>query len=292
MSTTIESVAVAPGRWTNRRSARRLADEAIRTAVSRAGVTTSDIGLLINAGVYRDRILGEPALSALIQEDVGANPEDPHDGLQGTFSFDVSTGGCGPLTALHIADGFLRAGTVSRALIVASDADPGRGLAPDFPYAPYGAAAVCGWTEAPRGLAGFRWENSLEHGDLFKSRVSFEHGHNILRISEDPGFGERAAAVAAKAASGLLADLGTGPREVDLVVAGPLNESFLSALPGFLGVTDDRLVRAASPGQVHTAGLLVALAAADDQGLLRDAHRILLVSAGAGIVAGAALLVQ
>ena len=34
--------------------------------------------LLINAGIYRDRNLGEPALAAMIQQDIGAHPEDPH----------------------------------------------------------------------------------------------------------------------------------------------------------------------------------------------------------------------
>src|SRR6266540_3726000 len=160
MATTIEAVAVASSRWPTRRSARKLADDAIRTSVARAGVTTNDIDLLLNAGLYRERILGEPALAALIQTDVGANPEDPHDGRHGTFSFDVANGTCGPLTALQIADGFLRAGTVQHALIVASDADPGRGLAPRFPFAASGAAVGCRWDDDGGGLVGFRWETS------------------------------------------------------------------------------------------------------------------------------------
>src|SRR6266511_4307348 len=109
MGTTIEAVAVASGRWPTRRSARKLADDAIRASVARAGVSAGDIDLLLNAGLYRDRILAEPALAALIQADVGANPEDFHLGRHGTFSFDVANGACGLLTALHIADGLLRA---------------------------------------------------------------------------------------------------------------------------------------------------------------------------------------
>jgi hypothetical protein len=48
--------------------------------------------------IYRDRNLGEPALAALIQDDISANPEDPHKNAHGTFSFDVANGTCGVLT--------------------------------------------------------------------------------------------------------------------------------------------------------------------------------------------------
>ncbi|HZD73608.1 MAG TPA: 3-oxoacyl-[acyl-carrier-protein] synthase III C-terminal domain-containing protein [Actinomycetota bacterium] len=292
MGTTIDGIAVAAGRWPLRGGARRLADLAVRASVTRAGVSTRDIDLLLNAGLYRERILGEPALAAMIQADVGANPEDPHDGAHGTFSFDVANGACGPLTALQIADGFLRAGTIERALVVASDANPGRGLAPGFPFASSGAAVVCRWDDRAAGLVGFRWEQSPMDSDLLRARVGFERGRNVLRIERDPGFGDQAAAWAGKAGSRLLTDYGVDPDEVDLVVASPLTAGFLGGLPAHLGVPGDRVVTVPVAVRVHTAGLLVALAAAERQGRLGEARRVLLVSAGAGIVAGAALLAR
>jgi 3-oxoacyl-[acyl-carrier-protein] synthase-3 len=292
MATTIEAAAVASGHWPTRRSARKLADDAIRASVAQAGMTTNDIDLLLNAGLYRERILGEPALAAMIQTDVGANPEDPHAGGHGTFSFDVANGTCGPLTALQIADGFLRTGTVEHALIVASDADPGRGLAPRFPFAASGAAVLCRWDDGGGGLVGFRWETAPEDGDLLRARVAFERGRNVLRIEQDPAFGERAATWVGKAAAALLADHGVSPDDVDLVIASPLTGAFLEALPAHLGVDGDRLVTVPGAERVHTAGLLVALATAQEQGRFSDARRVLLVSAGAGIVAGAALLIR
>ena len=99
MATIIESVgAVRRPRLLRKRGARRLADAAARRALHRAGLVAGDIDLLLNAGLYHDRNLGEPALAALIQEDIGANPEDPHAGGHGTFSFDVANGACGVLT--------------------------------------------------------------------------------------------------------------------------------------------------------------------------------------------------
>lgn len=76
MPSVLESVAVVEGgRW--RRGARRLAVAAARRALRRAGLTPADVDLLVNAGLYHERLLGEPALAALVQDDLGANPDDP-----------------------------------------------------------------------------------------------------------------------------------------------------------------------------------------------------------------------
>ena len=107
-----------------------------RHACNGHGRDADDVDLLVNAGIYRDRNLAEPALAALIQEDIGANPEDPHGDRHGTFSFDIANGTCGVLTGLQIVDGFLRSHTIRCALITASDADPGRGMSEHFPFSP------------------------------------------------------------------------------------------------------------------------------------------------------------
>ena len=89
MGTVIERLDVSRGGWRTRHSALHLAVAAAKTCLQGAGREPDDVDLLINAGVYRDKNLAEPALAALIQEDIGANPEDPHDDAVGTFSFDV-----------------------------------------------------------------------------------------------------------------------------------------------------------------------------------------------------------
>jgi len=102
------------------------------------------VDLLVNTGIYRDKNLAKPALAALIQEDVGANPEDPHGDEHGTFSFDIANGTCGILTELQIVDGLLRSHTISCALITASDADPGRGMSKHLPFSPVGQGCCAG----------------------------------------------------------------------------------------------------------------------------------------------------
>ena len=160
MGTVIDRVALAEGGWRNRHSALRLAVKTAKDCLERAGRDPHDVDLLINAGIYRDRNLGEPALAAMIQQDIGANPEDPHADAHGTFSFDISNGTCGVLTALQIVDGFLKSHAIDCALVVASDADPGHGMSEHFPFSPAGAALLCDWTDDDAGLERIHW---VEH---------------------------------------------------------------------------------------------------------------------------------
>jgi 3-oxoacyl-[acyl-carrier-protein] synthase-3 len=291
MTTRIEAVAAVEGGRRRGRSARKLTDAAAALALDRAGLAPGDVDLLVNAGLYHDRILGEPALAAIIQEDIGANPEDPHEGHHGTFSFDVANGSCGMLTGLQVADGFLRAGTVRHALIVAGDADPGHRLAPGFPFAPTAGAIVCGWLEGPGGLVDIRFANQRPgDGGGFSATVALRGRRNTLVVDEEPGYAAAAGAWAAEVAAKLLADHGLAARDVDLVVANPLTGAFLDALGRDLGVPATRLVAApAGHPAGHTAGLAVALDSAIGADRLAG-PTTLLVSAGAGLTAGAALL--
>src|SRR6516164_7444108 len=162
MGTVIDRVDVAHPRWRDRHSALHLAVTAAKDCLQRAGCDPDELDLVVNAGIYRDRNLGEPALAALIQDDIGANPEDPHAGAHGTFSFDIMNGSCGVLTALQIVDGFLRSHSIDCALIVASDANPGHGMSERFPFSPSGAALLCTWTDDDHGFGRSYWASALD----------------------------------------------------------------------------------------------------------------------------------
>jgi 3-oxoacyl-[acyl-carrier-protein] synthase-3 len=292
VSLMLESVASVTGGWRHGRSARKLADSAADRALRRAGIRASDVDLLLHAGLYHDRNLGEPALAALVQEDIGANPEDPHAGGHGTFSFDIANGACGMLTGLQLAEGFLAAGTVRRALVVAGDADPGRRLAPGFPYAPAAAAIVCRWVDGPLGVAGFR-SSRREGPDAGAQRatVAFGRGRNLLTIEQAPGWAAEAGKWAGLVAASLLDDHGVHPDEVDVVVANPAEPELLAALAAASGLHRRAFVGPGPARTVHTAAPGVLLDRGPGiEGLA--GRTALLVSAGAGSLAVAALVRQ
>jgi 3-oxoacyl-[acyl-carrier-protein] synthase-3 len=289
VATTIDSIAVVAGNVVHH-GAERLADHAVRDALAAAAIDPTDVDLLLNAGLFRDRMLGEPALAALIQEDVGANSEDPHGQGHGTFSFDVANGSAGVLNALQIADGFLQAGTIRRAVIVASDANPGHVAAPGFQYGPTGAAMVCGWNPSNRGITGIRW---MTVPDAFARRdavIRLEHGRNQLLVREDDAFAADAARCAAAVVAELLAEYSLRPDDVTSVAAAPFENGFIDELVAQTRIAPGRFVRPAPTPRFHTAGLIASIARVTSREPAPGGERVLLVAAGAGISVGAALL--
>jgi 3-oxoacyl-[acyl-carrier-protein] synthase-3 len=288
MGTRIDHATIRSAGWRSRHSALKLAVAAARTCLDEAGCSANDLDLLINAGLYRDRNLGEPALAALIQEDIGANPEDPHADRHGTFSFDIANGVCGPITALQVVDGFLRSGAIRRALVVASDADPGHGLIADFPFAGSGGALLCSWRADDDGFGPFSWGTFPDGGETFRTIVAYRDGHNRLEITASDSVDDVFAAAAAKVASECLDRASTDLAAVDLVLAAPARPGFQTAIASHLGISADRVVVAADP-LTHTAALIAAIHRATVESGLRPGGRVLLLAAGAGVTAGAVL---
>ena len=286
MGTVIDRVEVTRGGWRSRHSALHLAVSAAESCLHDARRDADDVDLLVNAGIYRDRNLGEPALAALIQEDIGANPEDPHGNAHGTFSFDISNGTCGILTGLQIVDGFLRTHTINCALITASDADPGRGMGEHFPFSPVGAAILCNWVDDDYGLGRVSWVNDPDDGENFQATVGSEDARNVLRFRESPVLDERLATTAAQAAGNRLRDSALTLSDIDVIVAAPARRGYRAALATQFDVLPERII-VAEDEKMHTASLAAALQQALTH--LPIGTRILLVTAGAGITAGAAL---
>jgi 3-oxoacyl-[acyl-carrier-protein] synthase-3 len=194
------------------------------------------------------------------------------------------------LSALQIADGFLRAGTIRHAVIVAGDANPGHGMAPGFPYDPVGAALVCGWDPSDRGIAGIRWMTFAEAPALRHAVMRLEHGRNQLLVHEDDAFAAEAAACAGKVIVDLLDEHGLRPDDVASVAAAPFDTAFIDELVPHTGIAPDRFVRPGPTPRFHTAGLIASMAHVTSRAPAPGGEWVLLVAAGAGISAGAALL--
>lgn len=288
MGTIVDHPTMISGGWRARHSALRLAVTAALAGLKAAGCTASELDLLVNAGLYRDRNLGEPALAALIQQDIGANPEHPHPDAHGTFSFDLANGACGVLTALQVIDGFLRSGAVHRALVVASDADPGHRLSEKFPFTAAGGALLCRWTDDDAGLGPFRWVNVPDGGDSFRATIGLRRGQNRLTFASSSTMDKQFAEAAVTAIGDCLTGASTDLADVDLIVAAPARPDFTTALAAGLGVAPDHIAVAADD-RIHTAGLVAALHEALDAGRMTPGGTVLLVTAGAGATAGAAL---
>lgn len=298
MGVVIETTAVAVPTGPASHGARRLADTAARHCLHEAGRDPATVDMLVNAGVYRERGLGEPALAALIQEDLDANPT-PRDAGHGTFSFDIDNGACGFLTGVDLLRGFLLSGAIEVGMLVASDSPPGPLQTRGFPYAESGAAAVLRREPRAAGFTDLRFRTFPEYAALLegvwewrthrKVRPGDPGGSNRLSVLERPGFRGRALDCAYDATATFLADNGLAATDVDLLIATP-EADFADQLADRLGIDEndvvhvgERLVRA------HTAAPIAAIDVARRTGRWADAHTTLFVSAGSGITIAHAL---
>ncbi len=187
---------------------------------------------------------------------------------------------------MQIVDGFLRSHTIECVLVVASDADPGRGMSEHLPFSPVGAALLCKWTDDDCGLGAFHWASLPDEGENFRATVGLEDARNVLRFSESAAMDEQFAAAAAQVASNCLDGSSLGVSDVDVIVTAPARHAYRTALADRLHVPVERIV-VADDERVHTASLVAALGRGAQR--VPEGGRILLIVTGAGITAGAAL---
>ena len=194
MGTIIEATATATATAHQRSlspGSLELADFAARSCLERANRTAEELDLLINTGVYHDKILSEPAFASLIQEDIGANLVRAPGAGQGTFSFDVYNGACGLLTGIQLVDGMLASGTAQLGMVVASDMDPEPGVSEGFSFPGVGGAVLLSAVSSRAGFTAFRFATFPEFADLFESYVDWQdepgrgvagQGRNVLTV--------------------------------------------------------------------------------------------------------------
>jgi 3-oxoacyl-[acyl-carrier-protein] synthase-3 len=298
MGTIIEATATATATAHQRSltlGALELADAAARSCLDRAERRAEELDLLINAGIFHDRILSEPAFASLIQEDLGANLGRPPGAAHGTFSFDVYNGACGLLTGIHLIDGMLASGTVELGMVVASDMDPEPGVSEGFSFPGLGGAVLLSADDSRAGFTAFEFATFPEFEELFQSYVDWQddprgglagHGRNILTIEIAEPYALRALECAESTVRELAEAQALDLGQVDLLVATASVPGFANRLATRLGVSAE-LVASLPDGLAgaHTAAPVAAL----ESVALEEARTALFVSAGAGITVAVAL---
>jgi len=285
-------------------TARRLADAAARACLAHAGKEPRDVDMLINAGVYREDNMGEPALAALVQEDIGANLGQPPVKGHGTFSFDLMNGACGVITAIQLEAGLLRSGVIQLGAIVTSDVHPHLTDPRSAPFRPTGGALLLGWDDSIAGFSDFYVQTFPEYQDLFASGLVWQErrgprvplrarGRSHMAIDEKPGYHARLADCAEETTRRFLHRLGMRMGEIDLLVPAPSAAGFLDILMARLGVPGDRVAYVPEDLEAaHTTGPIASVQAAIKSGRLGEARNTLVLAAGAGITVALALYRQ
>ena len=265
----------------------RHAVEAGKRCLAASRYRPSDVRVLVNAGVYRDGHVCEPAIAAYVQHALGVNV-DFHG--RRTLSFDLLNGGVGMLNAAHLLVSQMHAGEIQVGMVVASDANPDRRPDPGSAVAASGAALLLDLS--PRNGAGFgafAFVTREESADLYTAVVSLKEPRGKLLIRRRAELEEAFLAGAAAAAKAVLERDGLRPEDVDLAVPSQVSASFLARLPGALGLPREKVADYASVlPDTPTTSVFLAFDRARAEGALGPGRTALLLACGSGVTVGAA----
>ncbi|TQM31121.1 non-ribosomal peptide synthetase [Nocardia bhagyanarayanae] len=285
----IEAIAIATARDGD--TAVDLAVDAGSACLAQSTVESSDIGLLLYAGMLRDGHMIEPATATFVASKLHINddPAEPFDG--GTLAFDVMDGATGFLAACHIAATAIGAGDTPAALVVAAEADPdvpGR-LAATRGIVHGGSALLLTGSEDGTGFTDFHFATyPSDIGAL--SSYNRMHGAEGLQVSRVPALEDVYLARIGETVAEFLAGLELSLSDIGVVCGPQISTKFLDRLAERIDVPRSRVVDVTVDGvDLFTSSIPAALRHCRDSGFAVDGDVGLIVAVGAGIRVGCAI---
>lgn len=265
--------------------------KAAKDCLKSARLDPSLLGILINAGIYRDRNIGEPAIATFIQRAIGAN--EVVTGDRTTFSFDLTNGGCGMLTGMMVVDGFLQSGTIDYGMVVTADTDPVPGESLGYGFTPAAAAILLSRGENGSGFLHFKTETDARFIADMQGRLEWRQHKgkmgNILVMSQSEGYAKECARFALENLDAFLKETSLKMKDIDLIIPSQSPAGFLGELKKKKGVEEKLVDVNDKLENVHTAGIGFALERAMRSGRFAAAKNCLFLTVGAGITVSLAL---
>jgi 3-oxoacyl-[acyl-carrier-protein] synthase-3 len=237
----IESLGVSlPPRWPLRRGSVGHAVAAGRRCLEGSRLRRADVGVLVNAGVCRDRHVAEPAIAAYIQHRLDINVE-----FQGrpTLSFDLVNGGCGMLNAAQVVAALLQTGRVEAGMVVAGEANSDRRPDPASRVARSGAAMLLDLSpRAGAGFGAFAFRTHEDQAGLCGTVVSLAEPRGRLLVRRSPLLEQAWLAHASEAVDEALEMEGWTRDTLDVVVPSQVSAGFLGRLPEAIGLSAEKVL--------------------------------------------------
>lgn len=297
MGTIIKMVTVAESLFRfSLESSISMSSRASRRCLENTGLDSSDIGLLINTGIYRHQNTGEPSIASLIQKKIIAYSsamitranKSARD--RNTFSFDLNKGACGWLAGIEIIDGFIQTGDIRHGLVVTGDSDPFSGYSVNYRFDSAAGAIILSGSETQGGFSNFRTYSYPDFAEEFISSTHFgamkgKFGQrNILYVKQEITYLENCIGCAVGSLKKYLDETGLSMNEIDLIIPSQSPGGFVSGLRERTGL-GDKIVEITNTRnkELHTAGPAFALKKSWDDNRFRSSKNILFLTAGSGI---------
>lgn len=241
-----------------RRSAIGLSGKAADRALISSGIMPDQLGCFINAGIFRDKHIGEPAIATLIHGSLKNPVSQP-------FCFDLLNGKTGQLDGIEIIDSLIANRQINFGMVVAGDAIPRKADRKSFPYESSASAILLAAGSEDSGFIEFYHKSFPEKVKMHTAELQFRKKRNIrkpdhyLFVQSNSEYRSERLKAVDEAVFELCQKLGLTLDDFDLVLSSEEND------------------------RIHTAALGAVINRSIDSGLFDQARNILFISAGSGI---------
>jgi len=272
-----------------------MSSRAAKKCLEKAGIDPSDIGLLINTGIYRHRNMGEPSVASLVQRKIMAyspvltDNDRQSERDRNTFSFDLNKGACGWLAGLQILDGFIQTGDIQHGIVVTADSEPFRGFSENYLFDSAAAAIILSRSVTGEGFLNFRTFTFPDFTEEFISSTRFGRlkgqwlKRNNLYIKQKETYLENCINCATESLNRYLDETGLTMKEIDLVIPSQSPRGLVSGLKERTGLGYKIVEISNSKKELHTAGPAIALRKSYDDNSFQTSKNTLFITAGSGL---------
>ena len=266
-----------------------LAEPAARAAMDAAGVSPSDIDLIVFATSTPDKIF--PSSACLLQARLD---------IHGCPAFDIQAVCSGFVYALATADKFIRTGAASNVLVIGAEVFSriinwnDRGTCVLFGD---GAGAVVLQASEQAGILSSHIHADGRYADLLQVPCGigahyedFKAGHGYVEMKGNEVF-RMAVNTLGQIVDETLADAGLGKKDIDWLVPHQANHRIIAATAKKLALPMDQVVITVNKhGNTSAASIPLALDVAVRDGRIQRGDTILLEAFGGGFTWGSALV--
>lgn len=250
-----------------------------------------EVDLAINAGVYRDDFLCEPAVASIVAGRLQLDGRRTSGG-PGTLAFDLTNGSLGTLQACHVAANMIAAGKFRNALVMAAEVEVNRRHCPErqLDLAETASAMLLEASSADGpGFGTFVFQSSTADLHRFAAHSAVAEGRTVLHFERHPEYTRQCLDLIGACFDRLLAVERLARPQIAAVLPPLVSAAFVEQLSERLGLPRERLVQPRPAARdAYTSSLAIGLDLLRQRGGARAGDLAVLIGVGSGIQVGCA----
>jgi 3-oxoacyl-[acyl-carrier-protein] synthase III len=285
----VSSVGIAAQRSSPVRSVQK-AMEAARSCLESSPLASSQLGLIVHTGVYRDDYIAEPAVAAFIADELGVTAEVTSTKDPKTLAFDLLNGGLGFLDACYAAIQMISAGKTEHVMIVASEVENNsiEGGHQRYGMHETGSAVILSRSGDLKGFGGFVFHHHGQHNDSLSTYTKYVDGETWLEIDRADDLTALYMTYIPPAVDELLAAEQVDRSTIAVVLPPFLPAAERNLLAKRLGIPSERFADAPSNAELFTSSIPYWFDYLENNQLVHTGDVGLIITTGSGIQIGCA----